>query len=161
LLTLSEQNMATFAEFDEAKARAERTIRSTWHAIARLYTLGWGGPVGDVERQFPFVREAILSIRHQVSVELPVLFFQSRESPPKDMLAAVPFWKDTGNPFNCRLAAVRTVPAEEQKLYGEFAQAIWFAIKMKMLPDPKETNKFHKAILSWTGRELLELVPSP
>src|SRR5579863_198571 len=145
--------MATHAELDEAKARAERTIRSNWRAIACSYTLGWGGPISDVERQFPFVREAVLSIRQQVSSELPVLFFQSRESAPKDMLAAVPFWKDTGNPFNCRLAAVRTVLAEEQKLYGEFAQALWFTIKMKMLPDPRERDRFHKAILSWTGRE--------
>lgn len=153
--------MATPAEFDEAKARAERTIRSTWHDIARSYTLGWRGPIDDVERQFPFVRAAILSIRHQVSTELPVLFFQSRESPPKDMLAAVPFWKDTGNPYNCRLAAVRTVSAEEQKLYGEFTQSFWFAIKMKLLPDPRETERFHKAILAWTGRELFEVAPSP
>lgn len=152
--------MPTPAEFDEAKARAERTIRSTWREIARSYTLGWGGPLDDVELQFPFVRDANLSIRHQVCTELPVLFFQSRESPPKDMLAAVPFWKDTGNPYNCRLSAVRTVSAEERKLYGEFAQAFWFAIKMKLLPDPKEANSFYRAILSWTGRELFE-IPSP
>ena len=54
-----------------------------------------------------------MNIRHQVSRDLPVLFFQSRESPPRDMLAAVPFWKDTGNPYNCRLAAVRTLTPEE------------------------------------------------
>jgi len=108
--------MPTRAEFDEAKAHAEKTIQSTWREIALSYTLGWGGPIDVVERQFPFIREAIRSIRDQVSTNLPVVFFQSRESPPKDILAAVPFWRDTGNPYNCRLAAVRTITPEEQKL---------------------------------------------
>src|SRR5205085_11501950 len=101
--------MPRHAEFDEAKARAEKTIRGSWRDIARSYTLGWCGPIESIENQFPFVRKAILSIRHQVSNDLPVIIFQSRESPPKDMIAAVPFWKDTGNPYNCRLAAVKAL----------------------------------------------------
>ncbi len=98
-----------------------------------------------------------MSIRHQVSRDLPVLFFQSRESPPKDMLAAVPFWKDTGNPYNCRLAAVRTLTPERIKLYNDFSQAFWFAIAMKLLPSSRDAKRFHEAILSWTGPELFEI----
>ena len=98
-----------------------------------------------------------MSIRHQVSRDLPVLFYQSRESPPKDMLAAVPFWKDTGNPYNCRLAAVRTLTPEEINLYNDFSQAFWFAIARKLLPNPRDAKRFHEAILNWTGRELFEI----
>jgi hypothetical protein len=148
--------MPSSLEFEEAKKRAETTIRNTWREVARLYTLGWGGPIDVVEREFPFIHEAILSIRHQVSTNLPVLFFQSRESPPKDMLAAVPFWRDTGNPFNCRLATVRTPSPDEIKLYSDFAQAFWFAIDQKMLPNLRDAQEFQKALLAWTGRELLE-----
>lgn len=142
--------------FEEAKKRAESTIRTAWKDIALTYTLGWGGPIEVVERDFPFIREAILSIRHQISRELLVLFFQSRESPPKDMIAAVPFWKETGNPYNCRLAGVRTLSPDETKLYSEFSQAFWFAIAMKMLPNPRDVATFRTAILAWTGPELLE-----
>lgn len=69
--------MPSRAEFEEAKFRAEQTIRNTWRNVARSYTLGWGGPIDVVERDFPLVRDAILSIRNQISTELPVLFFQS------------------------------------------------------------------------------------
>jgi hypothetical protein len=150
-------SMPSDAEFDEAKARAEKTIRDSWRDIARSYTLGWGGPIESIEHQFPFVRKAILSIRHQISNDLPVLLFQSRESPPKDMMAAVPFWRDTGNPYNCRLVAIKSLSANETKFYGDFAQAFWFAIKQRMLPSPLDAEKFQKKILSWTGRELFEI----
>src|SRR5258708_2010456 len=80
------------------------------------------GPIEVMEQDFPCVREAIMSVRHQISNDLPMLFFQSRESPPKAMVVAVPFWKDTGNPFNCRLATVRSLSAKESELYGNVAQ---------------------------------------
>ena len=143
--------MPTQADFEGAKQRAKQTIHNTWQQIARIHTLGWGGPIESVERDFPFIREAILDIRHQISTDLPVLFFQTRESPPKDMLAAVPFWKDTGNPFNCRLSAPRTLQQDEAKLYGDFAQAFWFSIQMKLLPNPRDAAAFQSAIQAWTG----------
>lgn len=149
--------MPTQAEFDDAKLRAKTTIHNTWEEIAKAFTLGWGGPIESVEMEFPFVREAILNIRHQISTDLPVLFFQTRESPPKDMLAAVPFWRDTGNPYNCRLAAPRTILPHEAKLHGEFAQAFWFSIKMKLLPNPRDAAAFHAAIEKWTGPALFRL----
>lgn len=149
--------MTSPSEFEAAKSRAEQTIRSTWQDIARSYTLGWGGPVEDVEREFPFVREAILSIRHQISADFPVVLFQSRESPPKDMIAAVAFWKDTGNPFNCRLATVRTLSQAEAKLFSDFAQAFWFSIQTKVLPDPRDGLRFQAAILAWTGESLFNI----
>jgi hypothetical protein len=115
--------MPSSTEFEEAKKRAESTILTTWRDVARTYTLGWGGPIEVVERDFLFIREAIQNIRHRISKDLPVLFFQSREFPPKDMIAAVPFWNDTGNPYNSRLASVRTLSPEELKLYGDFSQS--------------------------------------
>ncbi len=143
--------MPTKSEMEAAKLRAKQTIQDSWQQIAETYTLGWGGPIESVEQQFPFIRETILDIRHQISTDLPVLFFQTRESPPKDMLAAVPFWKDTGNPYNCRLAAPRTIRPEEAKLYGDFAQAFWFSIHTKLLPNPRDAAAFQSAIQAWTG----------
>ena len=143
--------MPTQTDFDAAKTRAKTTILNTWKDIAKTFTLGWGGPIESVEEQYPFIREAILDIRHQISRDLPVLFFQTRESPPKDMLAAVPFWRDTGNPYNCRLAAPRTIRPEEAKLEGDFAQAFWFAIHIRLFPNPRDAAAFHAAILNWTG----------
>jgi hypothetical protein len=146
--------MPSNAEFEAARKRAEDVIRTTWKKVAHTYTLGWGGPIESVERDFPFVRESVSSIRHQISPNLPVLFFQSRESAPKDMIVAIPFWKDTGNPFNCRLASARNLSLEERGLYNNFAQAFWFAIDQKMLPNPRDAARFQAAILAWTGREL-------
>ena len=107
---------------EASKLRAKQTIQTSWQQIASTYTLGWGGPIESVEQQFPFIREAILNIRHQIANDLPVLFFQTRESRPKDMIAAVPFWRDKGNPFNCRLATVRTLfgnPCRTRPLLGQ------------------------------------------
>jgi len=143
--------MPTQAKIEAAKLRAKLTIQTSWQEIARTYTLGWGGPIKSVESDFPFIAESILNIRHQISDDLPVLFFQTRESPPKDMIAAVPFWRDTGNPFNCRLAAARTLRPDELKLYSDFAQAFWFSIHTKLLPNPKAVGAFRAAIQAWTG----------
>lgn len=152
-----DNSMPTQTDFDEAKARAKKTIQTTWQDVAQAYTLGWGGPIDVVERSFPFIGSAILNIRSQVSTDLPILFFQSRESPPKDMIAAVPYLKDTGNPYNSRLASVRTLSPEEAGLYSGFAQAFWFSIHMKLLPDPKDDKVFHDAILAWTGEKLFKI----
>lgn len=158
MMLLTESNhMASTSEFDKAKIRAEQTIRNSWRNVAHFYTLGWGGPIESVERQFPFVAEAVMDIRHQISRDLPILFFQTRETPPKDMIASIPFWKDTGNPYNCRLATVRKLTSEETGLYGDFSQAIWFAIGSKMLADPRDSRRFHEMILNWTGPDLFEL----
>lgn len=146
--------MPTHFEMEAAKLRAKTTIQDHWQQIANTYTLGWRGPIEFIEQDFPIVRDQILDIRHQISNELPVLFFQTRESPPKDMIAAVPFWKDTGNPFNCRLVAVRTLNMDELKLYSDFAQAFWFSIQMKILPDPRDRTAFQSAIQAWTGEKL-------
>jgi hypothetical protein len=143
--------MTTQPELDAAKLRAKTTIQNTWGEIAKTYTLGWGGPIESVEQDFPFIREAIVNIRHQISTDLPVIFLQTRESPPKDMIAAVPFWRDTGNPYSCRLAAVRDLSPVELQLYSDFAQAFWFSIKMKLLPDPRDGLAFQRAIEEWTG----------
>ena len=57
----------------------------------------------------------------------------------------------------CRLASVRSPTQEEIKLYSDFAQAFWFAIDQKMLPNPRDARKFHDAMVDWTGRELFEI----
>ena len=149
--------MPTSADFEKAKSRAKKTIQTRWRSIARSYTLGWGGPIDDVERDYPFIRSVTLSIHNQISADLPVVIFQSRESPPKDMIAAVPYCDDTGNPFNCRLAMVKTHTLEEERLCGEFAQAFWFCIHMRLLPHPAEVEEFQSAILKWTGEELFRI----
>jgi hypothetical protein len=145
--------MPTKAEMDSAKSRAKQTIQDTWRQIAKTHTFGWGGPIDSVEQEFPAVRNQILDIRHQISTEFPILFFQTRESPSKDTITAVPYWKDTGNPFNCRLIAVRDLSTDELKLYSDFAQAFWFSIHMKLLPDPRDGMAFQSAIQAWTGEE--------
>ena len=64
---------------------------------------------------------------------------------------------DTGNPYNRGLAAVRMLTPQEMKLHNDFSQAFWFAIAKKLLPSPGDAQRFHEAILNWTGRELLEI----
>ncbi len=149
--------MPTSAELAEAKSRAKTTIQTTWRDIARSYTLGWGGPIDVVERAFPFIGNAISDIRDLISVDLPVIFFQSRESPPKDMIAAIGYVNDADNPFNCRLAGVRTLTQTEAKLYSDFAQAFWFCIYTKLLPTPRDKDEFKAAILDWTGHNFFTI----
>lgn len=148
--------MATPDQFAEAKARAQSTIQDTWRHISTKYTLGWGGPLEAIEDAFPHVAVPIWDIRDRISADLPFCLFQTRQSPPVEMVIAVPFWKDSGNPYNCRLVPSRPLDPRMQHLLGMFAQSFWFAIEQRMLPGPWAGDALQRAMLSWTGPEFFE-----
>jgi hypothetical protein len=147
----------TEAEFAEARERARRTIEATWKTVARTRTLGWGGPIESVEERYRFVRASISAVRNTITPELPILIFQSRESPPEEMEIAVPYRDTTGNPYNTRIVSSGPLPHEQAVLLGEFAQAIWFALDQGILPPPRNGRALEEALLRWTDKTLLHL----
>lgn len=81
---------------------------------------------------------------NSVTRHLPVLIFQSRETPPSAMEVAVPYADASGNPYNVRLISSEPLAPENRTLLGEFAQAIWFS----------KGRAFEDALLAWTGKTL-------
>ena len=148
--------MPTSQELLEAKRRAESTIRSSWRDIASDYTLGWGGPVEAIEKKFPGFAGQILDIRQNISADLPVVIFQRRLHPESDTVFAVPFWKESGNPFNSRLVTLRTLSPRLTQTISMFAQSFWFLVSEKVLPAPGPTPDLERTMRRWTGRELFE-----
>jgi hypothetical protein len=144
-------------QIEQARERAKNTIQQLWQDIAASYTLGWIGPTKTAEDSFPHIRNSVNEIRDRIPKNLPFLLYQSRESPPKDTVVAVPFCDDTGNPYNCRLVTVRVLRHDERVLFNEFSQAIWFAIDSSLLPHPRCGHEFENCLLEWTGESLLRL----
>ena len=136
--------------------RAESTIRSVWREVAREFTLGWGGPLEAYEEKFPFVSDRVRDIRQRISPGLPLLSYQTRQSPPENMVVAIPH-EDGGGRYNCRLLSHTPLdPAQVRRLI-EFSQAIWFLLDCGILPSPDEPEALEERLVEWTGRELLEL----
>jgi hypothetical protein len=139
----------------EYKRKAENKIRSTWKKIAEEYTLGWTGPLAEVERLFPYVTPTVAAIRWDVSDWLPFLIFQTRESPPESMAVAVPF-QYAGTPYNSRVLPTNGIGPEAVLLLGNFAQAVWFLIDAGVLPRPQDGERFARALVELTGPSLFE-----
>ncbi|MCP3163196.1 hypothetical protein [Myxococcus qinghaiensis] len=144
-------------QFREARVRAKSAIQSKWKAIADVRTLGWGGPIESIEAAFPFVRTSTSKLRDVLSHHLPVLIFQSRESPPQKMEIVLAYRDSAGNPYRTRVAATSEVPNAHVLLLSEFAQAVWFSLDQQMLPPPGEGRAFEEALIGLTGKALLEL----
>jgi hypothetical protein len=142
-------------QFSEARNRAKSTIQTKWQALARVRTLGWGGPIESIEEEYPFIRESTSKLGGSVSPHLPIMIFQSRETPPREMEVAVPLRDATGNPYNSRIVPSGPVAHEHLMLLTEFAQALWFAIDEQMLPSPRSGRAFEEALIAWTGKALL------
>ena len=144
------------SELKEAQRRARSTIQSGWKDIASDYTAAWMGPIEAVEAHFPHVSGAISTVRHRISRTLPMIIYQSRESPPERTNVAVPY-EEGGDPYKCRLVATGQLTPEESRLLGDFAQAIWFSIDSGMLPHPAEGEAFMKKLVEWTDEKLFRL----
>src|SRR5260370_22006441 len=97
----------------QSQKMAQSKIESGWKDVADKYTFGWGGPLEAVEMKFPHISDAISDIRSQVSNALPLIIYQTRESPPEIMSVAVPY-ESGADPYKCRLVAVDDLspPAE-------------------------------------------------
>jgi hypothetical protein len=143
-------------EFEEARERARSVIEATWRRLAESRTVGWGGPPSVVADRYPFVRSGLGSLGTRVVEDLPVLIFQSRESPPQAMDVAIPYRDDGGNPFNSRLLCSTPHAPEDVHIKSDFAQAVWFLIQQQVLPSPR-TEAFGRTLAGMTGRRLFEL----
>ncbi|RKH52357.1 hypothetical protein D7Y23_07265 [Corallococcus sp. AB050B] len=144
-------------EFSEARNRAKSTIQNKWQALARIRTIGWITTIESAEGMYPFIRQQTSKLGDRISHHLPVLIFQSRESPPKEMEVAVPYRSPTGNPYNTRILATIQLDDARVTQLSEFAQAIWFAIDQQMLPSASNSKSLGEALLTWTGKDLLQL----
>lgn len=69
-------------ELEKFKEKAKSQILSTWRAISENYTLGWGGPLDAVNLRYPFISEAVADVRDRVEASLPLVIYQTRETPP-------------------------------------------------------------------------------
>jgi hypothetical protein len=144
-------------QFSEARNRAKSTIQSKWQALARIRTIGWAIDIESAEGMYPFIRPQTSTLGDRISRHLPVLIFQSRESPPTEMEVVVPYRDPTGNPYNSRIAATTQLDSARVSQLSEFAQAIWFALDQQMLPSHSNIKALEEALRAWTGKELVEL----
>lgn len=140
----------------EAQKQAKSKITNTWKKVAQDYTAAWMGPIGAVEISFPHVSSSLNDIRRSISPTLPVIIYQTRNSPPENMSVAIPY-EAGGDPYKCRLVATNQLTADETRTLAEFAQALWFLIDSKVLPPPDEGKAFEKKLIEWTGPNLLAI----
>lgn len=136
--------------------RAESTIRSTWRSVAGEYMLGWGGPIEAYEERYPFVTAQVRDIRPRISEGLPLLTYQTRQSPPDAMVVMVPH-EDQHGRYNARVLASTPLLPSSVSTLNHFSQAIWFLLDQGVLPHPAVPGALEAKLMAWTGRELLEL----
>ncbi len=140
----------------QSQKMAQSKIESGWKDVANKYTVGWGGPLEAVETRFPHISDAISDIRSQVSSVLPLIIYQTRESPPESTSVAAPY-ESGGDPYKCRLVSTNELSVRERGLLGEFAQAIWFLIDTELLPDPNDGGEFESKLIGLTDARLISL----
>jgi len=138
-----------------AAQRAETTIKTQWKTVAKYYTVGWMGPIEVVEAQYSHISQSIATIKNNISYNLPIVIFQSRESPPKSIITAIPYKNLDGNPYNCRLAITSKLSQEKVRLLNDFSQAFWFLIDNELLPSPRSGDELERKIIEWCGKSLI------
>lgn len=129
-------------------------IESVWRDVAEKYTVGWGGPLEAIEMRFPHISSAVSNIRSQASSVLPLIIYQTLESPPENMSVAVPY-ESGGDRYKCRLVTTDELSALESATLSEFAQAIWFLIDSEFLPDPHDGAEFESKLIELTDVRLV------
>lgn len=137
----------------KAQKEAKSTIESSWKEIAKTYTLGWGGPIEAIELQLPHISQGIRDIRNRITPVLPIIVYQTRQSPPENTSVAVPYDPDN----KCRVVATNQLSNEERELLGRFAQSIWFLIHSEALPSPRAGKAFADQLVGLTGKSLLQI----
>lgn len=144
------------SELEVGQKKARLNIGSSWKVIAENYTVAWMGPVEIVEMQFPHVSKGLSDIRSQISSTLPLIIYQTRQSPPDNTSIAVPY-RSSGDPYKCRLVATNDLSSQQSSLLGQFAQAIWFLIDTGILPHPSDGSAFGNQLVEWTDQKLISL----
>src|ERR1044071_2672065 len=133
----------------EAQEQARSKMEGSWKNIARDYTAAWMEPIEAVEMYFPHVSANISDIRRAISLTLPIIVYQTRQSPPENTTVAVAY--EAGDaPHKCRLIATNQLTTGQRELLAEFAQALWFLIESKALPSPREGKAFEKRLIEMT-----------
>jgi hypothetical protein len=138
---------------EQAQKEARSTIESNWKEIAKTYTLGWGGPIGAIELQLPHISQGIRDIRNRITPVLPIMVYQTRQSPPENTSIAVPYDPD----YKCRIVSTNQLPNNERELLGRFAQSIWFLIHSEALPNPRAGKAFQNQLIELTDESLFRL----
>ncbi len=104
--------------------------------------------------RFPHISSAVSNIRSQASSVLPLIIYQTLESPPENMSVAVPY-ESGGDRYKCRLVTTDELSALESATLSEFAQAIWFLIDSEFLPDPHDGAEFESKLIELTDVRLV------
>ncbi len=146
-----------WSEIVEAARRARSVIGSSWETVAASYTMGWGLPIAAVSANYPFISDAVWSLRRTLSRELPALIYLSRESPPARAVVALPYSDPESSADHCRLVSVGELSADEAALLSGFSLAIWFLMGTGVLPLPQQGDALMRALLGWTGPALVDL----
>jgi hypothetical protein len=136
------------------QSHAKSKIENTWQTIAQQYNAGWIGPIETVETTFPHVSSKLGDITPAISPTLPMIIYQTRNSPPANMTVAVPY-ESGGDRYKCRLVATNKLTDPEMRLFAEFAQALWLLIDSAILPAPQAGKDFEKKLVEWTGPSLI------
>jgi hypothetical protein len=140
----------------EAQKRAKSKIEDSWKSVAQNYTAAWMEPIEAVETAFPHISSKVADIRRTISPTLPMIIYQTRNSPPENMSVAVPY-ESGGDPYKCRLVATNQLTDAETQLLADFAQAVWFLIDSRMLPSPRDGKAFEKKLVEWTDATLIAI----
>lgn len=140
-------------EIELAKKRAKNSILSTWEKLAEEYTLGWVYPIEAAIERYPHIEPSTARLGTSLRDDLPVVVYQTRESPPEEMVAAIPYYG------GCRLLASKgALEPEEIELINGFTQAFWFLMETRQLPHPTESNtRLERRIVQLTGKKLISI----
>ncbi|WP_300667451.1 hypothetical protein [Desulfoluna sp.] len=143
------------AKIQDVQKQAKKVLKSDWTKIVPKYTFGWGGPLSWAEEMFPHITPVIEDMREVISEDLPVVVYQTRENPPEQMVAAIPFKTEDGNPYNIRIIPSEEISQTQITLLSHFAQAFLFLTASGGLPEPGKPEALQKALVRLTGKKLV------
>ena len=135
--------------------QAKKVLKSDWTKIVPTYTFSWGESLIWAEETFPQITSQVDEVRERVSEDLPMVVFQSRETPPEKTVVAVPYKTEDGNPYNIKLITSEPLTEKQTALLCYFAQAFLFLIASQGLPDFHDTKALSKALVRLTGKKLI------
>jgi hypothetical protein len=139
---------------DEVQEYAKEIINENWQDIIVEYTVGFTNIAG-IQEKFSFVYDELTDIEDSLIIELPVILYQTRQTPPENMVAAIPYQFDP-DPLSCRL--VSSNEPNEIDALSEFTHAIWVLVDTEAVPHPALNMKlFVQKLIEWTDEKLFKL----
>jgi hypothetical protein len=140
---------------DQVQKYAKEVIQNGWKDVRKSYTVGFGFPLSFIEERYPFVSKGLGNIRELIIEDLPIIIYQTLQSPPGTMAVVVPFQTETG-PLDGRV--ITLINIIDFRLLGEFAKAIWISIDTEGLPHPAlNMEAFEKQLTNWTDPKLFSV----